>query len=306
MVTSVPTGKMIVLDLYSDAAPFYSKTNGYYGQTFLWCMLQNFGGSVGLYGPFNRINDELFKTRKNYKNMVGIGLTPEGIHQNDIVYDYMTEVVIHTEPPYMKTWFSTYVHRRYGFQDTSLVQAWQLLRESVYHDPNGIRNDGNYAINRRPKIDHRSNLWYEPKKVVEAFKFFAAYWDNTDQAKAIKSDTLVADTVDIARQVLQLTFDVYNENMRKAYVARDLRRFKEAADAMNHLFELKEDILGCSRFFLLHNWIEDARALGADAHEKDVYEELAKNQLTLWGPNGNVSCDDLSIDTLVMLTLEFV
>lgn len=290
MVTSVPMGKMIVLDLFSDVAPMYGKTNGYYGQTFLWCMLQNFGGALGLYGPINRINDEVYTARKTYKNMVGIGLTPEGIHQNDIAYDYMTEVVIHTEPPNMRTWFSDYTHRRYGFHDESLDKAWQLLRQSVYHDTIGVINHGKYAINRRPKLGYQSTLWYEPANVTDAFRLFANFWSKANTAKATKSDTLVADTVDVARQVLQLTFDVYNDQLFKAYVRRDEHKFHQLVEAVNHLFELKEDILGCSRFFLLHNWIEDARALGADAKEKDVYEELAKNQLTLWGPKGNVSC----------------
>lgn len=56
LVTSVPIGKMLILDLFSEIWPVYSK-GGYFGQPFIWCMLHNFGGTLGMYGAFNRINE---------------------------------------------------------------------------------------------------------------------------------------------------------------------------------------------------------------------------------------------------------
>lgn len=57
MVTSVPQGKLLLLDLFSEIHPVYPRANGYYGQPFLWCMLHNFGGTIGMYGAFNQINE---------------------------------------------------------------------------------------------------------------------------------------------------------------------------------------------------------------------------------------------------------
>lgn len=56
LVTSVPKGRMIILDLFSEIIPLYETFNGYYGQPFIWCMLHNFGGTHGMYGALNRIN----------------------------------------------------------------------------------------------------------------------------------------------------------------------------------------------------------------------------------------------------------
>ena len=53
-------GKMIILDLYSELHPVYQNIEGYYGQPWIWCMLQNFGGTLGLYGASNRINSVSF------------------------------------------------------------------------------------------------------------------------------------------------------------------------------------------------------------------------------------------------------
>ncbi len=49
-------GKLLILDLMSELYPQFSSLDGYYGQPFIWCMLHNFGGSLGLYGAFNHLN----------------------------------------------------------------------------------------------------------------------------------------------------------------------------------------------------------------------------------------------------------
>ena len=41
---------MIVLDLYAEYTPIWKTTDSFYGQPFIWCMLHNFGGNIGLFG----------------------------------------------------------------------------------------------------------------------------------------------------------------------------------------------------------------------------------------------------------------
>ena len=50
-------GKMIVLDLYSEVSPQYTRLASFYGQPFIWCMLHNFGGTVGMYGVIDNVNN---------------------------------------------------------------------------------------------------------------------------------------------------------------------------------------------------------------------------------------------------------
>ena len=51
----VPRGRMIVLDLAAAIYPFWSRTASFYGQPFIWCMLQNFGGNLGLFGTIQSV-----------------------------------------------------------------------------------------------------------------------------------------------------------------------------------------------------------------------------------------------------------
>lgn len=49
-LTAVPQGRILVLDLMSEAFPQYERTNSFYGHPFIWCMLHNFGGTLGMHG----------------------------------------------------------------------------------------------------------------------------------------------------------------------------------------------------------------------------------------------------------------
>ncbi|KRZ96153.1 GDP-L-fucose synthase [Trichinella sp. T8] len=86
-LTAVPTGSILVVDLYAEEYPLYEKFSGFYNQPFIWCMLHNFGGVQGLYGNLARINQKLadVSTVSNI-SMVGTGLSMEGIDQNYVVY----------------------------------------------------------------------------------------------------------------------------------------------------------------------------------------------------------------------------
>lgn len=47
---------MIVLDLQSEQFPQYKRLDSYHGQPYIWCMLHNFGGTLGMFGSANIIN----------------------------------------------------------------------------------------------------------------------------------------------------------------------------------------------------------------------------------------------------------
>ena len=55
--------------------------------------------------------------------------------------------------------------------------------------------------------------------------------------------------------------------------------------------ELLEDldrILATNKNFMLGPWLESARALATNNQERKLYEFNARNQITLWGPDGQI------------------
>ena len=87
LLTSVPQGSMMILDLYSTHEEQYTRTNSYFGQPFIFNDLSNFGGNPGFFGHIENVNKGPFQARLpiNGKNssMVGTGYTMEGL---DLTY----------------------------------------------------------------------------------------------------------------------------------------------------------------------------------------------------------------------------
>lgn len=59
-VTANTIGTMLILDLQSEQNPQYERTNSYFGQPFIWCMLHNFGGTLGMFGSMEIINKVMY------------------------------------------------------------------------------------------------------------------------------------------------------------------------------------------------------------------------------------------------------
>ncbi|KAJ8964032.1 hypothetical protein NQ314_005172 [Rhamnusium bicolor] len=72
--------------------------------------------------------------------MIGTGLTPEGINQNYVIYDLMTESAWRTVPSNLTEWFVNYTTRRYGRKDQYVIEAWQLLKVSKCYEQTNLSN----------------------------------------------------------------------------------------------------------------------------------------------------------------------
>ena len=73
ILSSVPSGRMIILDLDSTHREQYTRTESYYHlQPFIFNDLSNFGGGLGLFGRFDNINRRPFQAR-HMQNSTMIG-----------------------------------------------------------------------------------------------------------------------------------------------------------------------------------------------------------------------------------------
>lgn len=60
------------------------------------------------------------------------------------------------------------------------------------------------------------------------------------------------------------------------------------AAALLDLFDDLEAILASGSNFLLGTWLAQAKDMADDENERRSYEYNARNQITLWGPNGEI------------------
>lgn len=60
--------------------------------------------------------------------MIGTGLTMEGINQNYVIYDLMTDTAWLKKPLNLTKWFTSYATRRYGRENENAAKAWHILQ----------------------------------------------------------------------------------------------------------------------------------------------------------------------------------
>ncbi|XP_067825384.1 alpha-N-acetylglucosaminidase isoform X2 [Heptranchias perlo] len=285
LLHGVPLGRMIILDLFADSRPAYSFTESFYGQPFIWCMLHNFGDNIGMYGTVETINKGPFEAR-SFPNstMVGTGLTPEGIEQNDVVYELMNEMGWRREPLNLTEWVMLYAQRRYGKKNDHAVAAWLLLFQSVYNNTFYRPDHNRSPLVHRPSLKLDISLWYNKSDVYEAWRQMQAAVSDL-----FPSETFRYDLVDVTRQSVQLLVSEFYEDLKNAFLNYSIVGLQTSGNALSHdLLPELDKLLSSNRHFLLGHWLETARSLATNEKEADLYEFNARSQITLWGPGGNL------------------
>ncbi|KAM8836700.1 alpha-N-acetylglucosaminidase [Spinachia spinachia] len=286
LLHGVPLGRMIVLDLFAETEPIFSYSESFYGQPFIWCMLQNFGGNNGLFGTVESINSGPFKASQfPNSTLVGLGMTPEGIEQNPVMFELMSELAWRREPVNLSKWASLYAMRRYGSTQENLTTAWRLLFASVYNcTVPHYRNHNHSPLVRRPSFHMNSDVWYDTSDLYKAWKLIM------EAAPSLMSkETFRYDLVDVTRQVLQVLTTSFYQEITDAFRKQKLPELLIAGGVLVHdlLPELNR-LLSSDRNFLLGTWLERARSLALDEKEAQLYDMNARNQLTLWGPSSEI------------------
>ena len=148
-------------------------------------------------------------------------------------------------------------------------------------------NNGQYIFVTRPSLNSKSQLWYNP---VDAAKAWALFINASVQYKdhLFKSTTFRYDLVDLTRQNLQLAFDSVYTRLIAAFKDKNIDQFNSISKEIIQVLDDFETLLASDEHFLVGRWIEAARALANSDDEKRYNEYQARNQITIWGPNGNV------------------
>ncbi|KAK2111862.1 hypothetical protein P7K49_011608 [Saguinus oedipus] len=284
---AVPCGRLLVLDLFAESQPVYIRTASFQGQPFIWCMLHNFGGNHGLFGALEAVNrgPEAARLFPN-STMVGTGMAPEGISQNEVVYSLMAELSWRKDPvPDLAAWVTSFAAQRYGVSHPDTGAAWRLLLRSVYNcSGEACRGHNHSPLVRRPSLQMNTTVWYNRSDVFEAWRLLLSA-----AATLAASPTFRYDLLDVTRQAVQELVSLYYEEARSAYLSKELGSLLRAGGILAYeLLPALDEVLASDSHFLLGSWLEQARAVAVSEAEADFYEQNSRYQLTLWGPEGNI------------------
>ena len=286
----------LVLDLYAEARPHWETwAGGEFDNTpWLWCMLNNFGGRMGLNGHMDTVASEVARAANTAKCMAGIGITPEATFSNPVLFDLFFETVWSDTPEHLPSiepdmWLAQYVRRRYGAESEAAMESFRLLRKTVYNPSLNHNGEGapESVVNARPAFQIRSaSSWgtavigYDKHEFERAVRLLLEDYDVLKQ-----SDGYLFDLADCLKQVLSNTAQEYHHTMVQAYREKNLTVFDDYSARFFQLISLTEQVLGTRREFLLGTWLRGAQKLAEEADDftRDLYEFNARALITTWG-----------------------
>ncbi|KAE8153335.1 tim-barrel domain-containing protein [Aspergillus avenaceus] len=287
----VPGEDMLILDLYSESRPVW---RSYFGKSWIWCQLRAFGGNVGLYGQIENVTFGSTQAVRESRSLVGLGLTMEGMEGNEVMYDLLLAQAWSREPLDTRVFFRDWVRSRYVTGLPGVYEAWEVLRGSVYNNTRleveavsrsvfESSPDITGLVGRKGHFPPPTALHYDPVVVVRAW--WLLY--NATVGELWGDPLFRRDFVDVTRQVLSNAFIPVYCGVVGAW--RGGSGFEEGKRKLLGLLSALDRVLACERRFRLDTWVSAARAMGGSEKEKDAFEYEARNQVTLWGPSGEIS-----------------
>jgi alpha-N-acetylglucosaminidase len=207
--------------------------------------------------------------------MIGTGLTPEGINQNYVIYELMTESAWRTAPVNLTEWIESYTTRRYGSSDDNAKNAWRILQvillqivedfvitllfqRTIYDFSESYRIMGQFVIAKSPNFQlsiqvlllKKNNVfaaffllnkrivlqnWYPMEDLLDAWTSLLAASDNLQN-----SPGYLHDLVDVTRQVLQVYGDEFYTGIVDSYTVGDVHSFEYVANLIVTILLLRK------------------------------------------------------------------
>ena len=295
MIKNLNNGDILILDLFSECRPMWGipsiwkREKGYEQHNWLFCMIENFGGNVGLHGRMDQLLNNFYLTKNNplAAHLKGIGLTMEGSENNPVMFELMCELPWRPEKFTKEEWLKGYIKARYGTYDETVAKAWNILANGIYNCPFGNNQQGTHEsiFCGRPSLNNfQASSWskmenyYDPTTTEDAARLML---EAADKFKG--NNNFEYDLIDIVRQSLSDRGRiVYNQTVAD-FKSFDKKSFAAHSLEFLNILLAQDQLLAARSEFRVGRWIEQARNLGTTPEEKDLYEWNARVQITTWG-----------------------
>ena len=295
MIEALGKGDLLILDLFSECRPMWGmesiwrKEQGYRGHEWLFCMLENFGGRVGLHGRMDQLIENFYLTKSHpmAKDIRGTGFSMEGGQNNPVMFELMSELPWRKEIFSKEDWIKEYCFARYGVLDADIEAAWAILAQGIYNCPRGNNQQGCHEsiFCARPGTDvfwvyERSKLsnYYDPQSTRKAAELMLRAASRLEG-----NDNYEYDLVDIVRQALADHARVVYQRCMAGYKSFCRSDYQKWRDSFLNLLLCQDELLGSRKEFMLGEWLRQAHAAASNPDERTLYEWNARVQITTWG-----------------------
>lgn len=284
LVSKVPDDKMLLLDLAVDYSKIFWNNGanwefykGFYNKPWIYSVIPNMGGKTGLTGVLSfYANGHLEALESaNKGRLSGFGMAPEGIENNEVIYELLSDAGWSNKKIDTDQWLADYSACRYGRRCGKLAATWDGLRKSVY---------GSFT-------DHpRYNWQFRPGRVSTGTinitpDFFAAIENFAACAPELKDSELYGvDLAELAAAYVGGKLEILATAINNAYLYGDQEKAAALEKEFITLATGMDKVLESHPIHQLERWLGFARKHGNSEALKNYYEKNARRIVTVWGP----------------------
>lgn len=291
LLKEVPQDKFYLLDMATDYNCCFWKNSfdweyyeGFYGRPWVWSVIPNMGGKTAYTGVLDyyangRIEAQLSPNRGQ---LTGYGMAPEGLDNNEIVYELLCDggYMGVTDSINTRRWMDQYTLCRYGKSSNLMNEYWQGLHGSIYnafqdHPQFGwqVRNNivGHGSVQTDSAFNHAvEHLWSTPKQIEAILHDL-----DSAGAKLLRADLIEGAAIYVAGKVEQMNQNIA-EDLERGDTTHAMEILMQAENTMTDL----DAILEHHPLHRLERWTDMAERLyGAEGGTN------ARRIVTVWYGN---------------------
>lgn len=284
LVSKVPDDKMMLLDLAEDYNHLCWKSGsnwdfykGFYGKEWVYSVIPNMGGKSALTGGIDfYANGRLEALRSPNKGQLkGYGMAPEGLENNEILYELISDGGWTDKEIKLEEWLKNYSLCRYGVIAPSLMSCWDGLRKSAYA-----------SLEPHPRYNWQFRPGTVKKGSVEATAdFYRAIESFAEAEPLLKHSPLYQiDLIEMTAQYIGGKMEILVQRIDSLYRTGNVQKAEKLQSNFISLALEVDRLLVSHPTMRLENWLEFARKHGDNQQLKDYYERNARRIVTVWGP----------------------
>ena len=278
LFSRIPDDKVLILDYANDYANSWEPVNGFNGKQWVYGFVPNMGGKTAYTGNMSLYATGAGKTLASPKknNLIGFSISGEGLENNAVIYELLTDAAWSSEPIDLDTWLKQFSINRYGACPPEITQSWDLLRESAYKSLTPHPQFGWQlgqcrigTVNNDPKFHEATLLFLSAAEELG------------------KSANFRADAIERAALSLGLKADEWFKVASEAYEIQNIYIGDNAANRGLELLSELDRLLESHPLDRLDRWIDFAKMQTDDPQLQKFYESNARQIITVWGPPVN-------------------
>ena len=284
LVAKVPDNKMLLLDLAVDYNKhfWHSETNwefhrGFHNKPWIYSVIPNMGGKTGLTGVLEfYANGHLEALNSpNKGRLVGFGAAPEGIENNEVIYELIFDAGWKDTKIDLREWLKEYSINRYGGYSTGIHNYWTDMLGSVYGT---FTDHPRYNWQFRPALMSNGSININDD-------FFSGIESFISDAPLYKYSPLyMADLAEMTALYLGGKVELLIKAIDKEYIKADTIRAIKLEKDFEHIMLTMDALLESHPNLRLQRWIDFAHKHAINEEQYKRYESNAKRIVTIWGP----------------------